>query len=185
MQSHIKTTRLKLALVSAFAMAAVAASAPSYSSTATGTASATVIRPITITKVNDLSFGTFAPDTAASSVTIATDGSRTKTGSAFLVPSAVGGAGRFNVSGQTSTTYAITYAPLTTVTSGVSDSMNISLFSEAAPSATTSGTLLPTGTLSSADPGIQSLYIGGTLTVAANQVPGTYSGAVGITVDYN
>jgi spore coat protein U-like protein len=45
----------------------------------------------------------------------------------------------------------------------------------------TSGTV-SSGTLTG---GTQTIFVGGSLTVAANQAPGTYSGTVTATVDYN
>jgi hypothetical protein len=44
-------------------------------------------------------------------------------------------------------------------------------------------TTVTSGTLSAG--GTQSLFLGGTLAVAANQVAGAYSGAISATVDYN
>ena len=40
-----------------------------------------------------------------------------------------------------------------------------------------------TGTLTAG--GTQSIFVGGTLTVSATQVAGTYTGAVTLTVEYN
>ncbi len=60
--------------------------------------------------------------------------------------------------------------------------MALAKFSDLSGANATSGEVT-TGTLDGA--GTQSLFVGGTLTVAAAQVPGVYTGTVIATVEYN
>src|SRR5438270_11252533 len=65
--------RRGIGLTSAAALATLAIAAPAFAqNTATGTASAsvTVVRPITITKNTDLSFGRVVPDAAAAGTVV-------------------------------------------------------------------------------------------------------------------
>ncbi|MCG2586471.1 DUF4402 domain-containing protein [Massilia sp. TS11] len=164
---HTKT------FIRAIALAALAAgfshSASAASATASGTA--TVIAPMTITKTNDLRFGAFAPTTSAGTVTIATGGARTGSNVSLSSLNA-GGAASFNVTGDTTATYAITL-PTTATLSGPGTAMTISSFTS-----NPSGT----GTLSA---GAGTISVGGTLAVGASQTAGSYSGSFSVTVDYN
>ena len=171
-----------LQYVSHAALAAVLVSSAGGASAVTATASATVIVPIAITKGADLSFGKFAPG-AGGTITVNTSGVRSVSG---VILSSVGSspsAARFDVTGDNNATYAITLTPPTDLISG-SDTMAFTGFSEvgSAPTGITSGNAA-TGTLSGA--GAQSIYIGGTLTVASNQATGSYSGTITCTVEYN
>ncbi len=174
---------LKLALRSALALGAVAVSVPTFAAnSATVNASATVVLPIALAKATDLAFGKFAPDTATSTVTVFTDGSRSKTGSAFLLASAPGAASRLNVTGEVSTAYTVTYTPSATVISG-GNNMNITFFSTNAPDNTTATGMFTAGNLGLGS--AESIYIGATLAVGANQAPGTYAGTIAVSVDYD
>jgi spore coat protein U-like protein len=179
-KSIVAVRPFKLALLASIALAAAGATAPAFAASTTATASATVIVPIAIAKATDLSFGKFAAGTSAGSVTIKTDGTRTVTG-----VTATGGtlsAASFNISGEPSATYAIdTSATTANLTSG-SDTLSLALVSDFTAGGASSGTQA-TGTLSGT--GTQTLYVGGTLTVGANQANGSYSGSVSVAVAYN
>ncbi|MCG2586470.1 DUF4402 domain-containing protein [Massilia sp. TS11] len=156
-------------ILSAACLLALSSLAQAASTTANGTA--TVIAPMTITKTNDLRFGSFAPSTAAGTVTIATNGSRS--GSNVSLSSLnTGGAAAFSVTGSGNATYAITL-PATASLSGPGTAMTISSFTS-----NPSGS----GTLSA---GSGSISVGGTLAVGASQAAGAYTGSFSVSVDYN
>lgn len=182
--STIKHRTLKLTLV-AFACGAAVVSAPSgASNTASAVASGTVIAPISVTKIADLSFGKFAPG-AGGTVTISNSGARTYAG---IIPSTIGStlsAAQFTVTGDPDATYSISHGglPVLTNTTGVGgETMTLTKTSDLTGANVTAG-VVSAGTLTAG--GTQTIFVGGTLTVAANQVPGAYTGTVDVTVEYN
>ena len=151
--------------------------------TETANATATIISPISISKVTDLEFGNVAVSTGGGTVVMnATTGIRTVTGDCTL-PATPGTVSRaqFTVGGESGYTYSITLpAGATTIGDGVASTMTVTPW-------TSSPT--PTGTLTG---GTQTLYVGATLNVGATQTPGTYSatasngsGEFSVTVNYN
>lgn len=143
-----------------------------------------MIAPITVSKSADLSFGKFAPGVGGS-VTISNSGVRSSSG---IIPSTIGStltAARFTVSGDPAATYSIsqTVSPALTNTTGVgAETMALATSSDLIGANVTSGNV-STGLLSGG--GTQTIFVGGTLTVGANQVPGVYAGTVDVTVEYN
>jgi len=145
----------------------------------TATATGTIISPIAIAKNVDMNFGNIVAGAAIGTVVLTPAGVRSKTGGAFL-PSTLPGtvtAASFTVTGATGYTYAITLpGAATTVTSG-GNTMTVDTW-------TSTPTVALGGSLAG---GTQTLTVGGTLHVGANQVAGTYvSGtAFTVTVAYN
>lgn len=136
--------------------------------TANGTANATVLTPIAITAGNTLEFGAFTG--AAGTVTVSTAGARSATGSVVLAPtSGTVRQGTFSVTGSGNSTFAITYPSAFNITSGA-NTMSVTVSGPA------------TGTLAS---GSATINVGGTVTVAANQAAGSYTGTYTMTVEYN
>jgi spore coat protein U-like protein len=180
-----KQNSLKIALVSVLALGATAFSGgASAANNASATATATVVAPIAITKATDLSFGSFYPGATSGTVNVNTNNARTVTGG---VQTASGGAAataaKFDVVGGGTSTYTIAYSTgvtLTSVTPGTTP-MALTQVSDltGAGGATT---LAATGALTG---GTQSIYIGGSLAVAADQVAGVYTGTITATVAYN
>ena len=183
-QFNFKSRTLKLALISAFAFGAATVGGISAAAEATATASGTVIVPIAIAKTVDLSFGKFAPG-AGGTITVSTSGDRTSSG---VIMSAIGSsptAAKFDVTGDADATYSIAHSgtAVLTNTTGVGDeTMTLTKFSDLTAGDATTGNVA-SGTLSAG--GAQSIYVGGTLTVGAAQVPGVYTGTVIATVEYN
>ncbi|WP_395327933.1 DUF4402 domain-containing protein [Novosphingobium sp. BL-8H] len=163
----------KLALVSALAVAAASPlfAGSALAATAQGTATATVIAPITLTHTSGaaLAFGSFTAGTGGT-VAVNSAGVGSKTGGVVLVAGSTNTADAFTVGGDASRAFTIATTG-STVTSG-SNSMS---FTTAASSTT--------GSLSSS--GAASFTVGGTLTVAANQAAGSYTGSYDATVTYN
>jgi hypothetical protein len=171
---------LKLALT-VFAVCAGTLSDHGVAAVGSASASGTVIAPIGVTKTADLSFGTFATGTGGS-ITISTSGVRTVSG---VVPSSDGSAmsaATFVISGDKGATFSISHGGTSALarTSG-SETMVLTKFSDLTAGNTTTGTVA-SGTLTT---GTQSIHIGGTLNVAANQAPGAYTGQLTVTVEYN
>jgi hypothetical protein len=185
MTTNFKHPRLtgKLALMAAAAAVGACLSVPVQAAQATASASGTVVTPIAITVANNLVFGSFAPG-AGGTVTVSTSGARAASGP-VLMAAATPSAARFNITGEASTTYSITHSGTAVLTNTVGvggETMALAKFSDLTAGNATSGTV-SAGTLDGA--GAQSLYVGGTLTVGAAQVPGIYVGTVIATVEYN
>jgi spore coat protein U-like protein len=177
-----KQHSLKLALI-AFALgAATVSGGASAANNATATATGTVVTPVSILKSVDLAFGSFYPSATSGTVDVNTNGARTVSGG--VTASGVGGtpaAAKFDVTGQNSATYTIAYATGVTLT-GPGAPMALTQVSDLT-GAGGAATLVATGALSGS--GTQSIYIGGSLAVAANQVSGSYTGTISATVNYN
>lgn len=178
MTKQLRFTSNRLALA-ALALAATAAAGSVHAAVATATSTSTVITPINISKTVDLSFGSFAPGASPGTVTVSPNSTRAVSGGVV----AAGGtstAAQFNVTGESGLGYSITLGGSASLTSG-SDSMAFTSISDLSASANTSGNVT-TGTLTA---GAQTIYVGGVLSVAANQAAGTYTGTVSATVEYN
>lgn len=173
--------RQAAAVAAAFAICFPAAAADN----ATATATAEVLTPIAVAKTTDLVFGNLVPGNGV--VTLSTTSVRTKDGSTgFSSSGAAAAAGSFTVTGTGANTFAIDYTgSSTTLVNGV-ETMAIDWITEAvATTATgknTTGTNATTGTLSG---GSARIFAGGALTVGAEQVSGTYTGSLKVTVAYN
>ncbi|MDO8699104.1 MAG: DUF4402 domain-containing protein [Rhodoferax sp.] len=180
--ASFKHSALKAALASALVLGGAGFGVNAYAAVATSTATSTVIAPIGITAPVVLSFGKFAPG-AGGSVTISNSGARTSSGVILSSTSSVQTAARFDVTGEGSSTYAITHSGVTVLsdTATTPNTMALAKTSDLTGANVTTGNVA-TGTLTS---GVQSIYVGGTLTVGATQVAGTYTGAVTVTVEYN
>ena len=168
----------------ALTIGAIAASAglyaPAYAADMSGTVNAAVVRPNTLIKTDDLDFGTMISGPTGGTVSInAVTGARTTTGGVTPVGAGTqraifqgtGGLLLITVSGDTS---------VTLTRAGGGGTMTASLVRAASTSGggitLLGSTLLPSG--------VQTYYIGGTLTVPANQAAGDYSGTFTLTVNY-
>lgn len=175
---------IPLSLASALTALVIASNV--HAAGATSVATATSISPIAVAASQVLSFGRFVPAVGATTLTISNSGVRTGTGAIILSNTqAAYSAARFDVSGEANATYSITHsgaAVLTAVAPAAGATMALTKTSDfSASNATT--TNVAAGTLGAT--GLQSIYVGGTIAVAASQAPGTYTGDVTITVEYN
>ncbi|HEX2969484.1 MAG TPA: DUF4402 domain-containing protein [Bacteroidales bacterium] len=147
---------------------------------ATAIASATIVTPITIVHVSDLSFGNVVPSaTTAGTVDVAPDGTPSYTDvTATALPAATATitAASFNVSGTPAATYDITLPVADVTLTGPAGTMIANTFvSDPSGTGTLDGT---TGT--------QTLNVGATLHVGVAQAAGTYTSApFTVTVNYN
>jgi hypothetical protein len=160
---------LRLALV-VLASLSGAASAQAQND-ASATVTATVQQPITVTKNNDLSFGSVFPGIDKSIAVTA------------------GGAAKFTVAGQASTPVNLTFTIPGTITSGGN---NLTLASwtghHATTDVTTGGTTFtPSPSATSATlsgTGALFVYVGATAQPTSTQAAGSYSGSMTMTVVY-
>ncbi|APG62100.1 hypothetical protein LPB140_03945 [Sphingorhabdus lutea] len=164
------------------ALIASFASMPAMADTQTGDSSAVIVRPLSFIKVNDLDFGAIIPATTAGTVTIAPDGTRSKTGNVVLVgnthqPASFTGQGTFNQRvdisvGANSFFINGPGAPMRVRTITVGSTPTAIL------------TTTPLRFRISAISGIFLFPVGATLEVGANQTPGKYTGTWNITLNY-
>ncbi len=143
-------------------------------------ASATIVIPISISKINDMNFGEIAVISSASgTVIIDPSGSISSGGSGgvtlILTTGSVSSAS-FNVTGAAGYTYNITLPTGSIPVSSGSNTMDLSSFT---------CSVSPLGLLSTG--GTQLLTVGATLNVPAGQAVGTYStsSSMPLTVNYN
>ena len=156
----------KIALLGAAALALVSTGA--NAATVSATAEVKILAPVTLTQTTGLDFGVVAAAATAGTVVL-TPASNTRVCSVGLTCVGTAARGAFAVVGTSGYTVAITVAPSTTLT-GAGAPMALTLV----PSATTVATTgLP-----------QTFFVGGTLTVGAAQVAGTYTGTYNVSADY-
>ena len=146
--------------------------------TGTATAFAEIIAPIAITWVADMNFGSIVPS-AGGTVALPASATPTRvaTGPTLGDPDDVASA-QFTVTGEPGKTYAITLPGNGEVEldgPALSDPMTVTAFISSPTVAV--GGLLTAGT--------QTLYVGATLNVAADQAAGVYDGDFDVTVTYN
>ncbi|HXW96074.1 MAG TPA: DUF4402 domain-containing protein [Gemmatimonadales bacterium] len=161
------TTRVSAALAAIFSLTAAAAQAQSASISAT----ATVYQAMTVTGARTLDFGNVFPGVSkAIAVTAATSG-------------------QFSLTGQSSANVNLTFTLPTNLTSGANN-LPIGTWTGCTnPTNSTAGCTAFTPSASataSAFSGTGALWVwvGGTVTPAANQAAGTYTGTVQLTAAY-
>jgi hypothetical protein len=180
MNKHVRFTSNGLKLAAVALALCSAGSAMAAPTTATANSTSTVITPISITQKADLAFGKFIAGSGGT-VTVSTSGVRTNTGVTLIASTTT--AAKFDVSGEKNATYAITIPTSVTLTGGSgTDTMSFAPVNDLTAGGAVTGTV-PSGALDGS--GKQSIYVGGVLTVAANQVSGDYSGALNVGVEYN
>ena len=152
------------------------AQAQQNNSSTTANANTTVIQAISISRTAHMNFGSVVAGGSLGTVVLPASASPTRsaTGGTTLGSATVVSAAIFAISGEPNNTYAITLpsSPVT-ITDGTNN-MTVSNFTSSPGG---------TGTLNGS--GLETVYVGGTLNVAANQVSGIYSGSFSVTVTYN
>lgn len=142
------------------------------------TAQATIVQPINLSKVRDLSFGIISPGETSGTVVIAPTAASTRiaSGGATLPPgSGTVHSAIFIASGANGSTYSITLPSAAITLSDGTNLMTVDNF-----------TSVPSGS-GSFTPGSQTIYVGATLNVNANQEAGDYESTQDfeVTVNYN
>ena len=170
-------------LVPLFALVATVSTSAMAQSTATeaADAKATIIKPISIAKTADLSFGKVVP-AAAGTVSLSTSAERGVTGGTTIMSTQTGTvtAAAFTVTGEALATYTVTLPANDSVSMNGPGGATMAVNSFTSSVATSAGAGLLTS-------GTQELKVGATLSVgtAAAQTAGDYTGSFNVTVAYN
>ena len=162
----------KWILAAVMAAAAVPAAAAPVSPNQNATGEALILVPLSLTKIDDLSFGTVVSSPVAGTVTIAADGSgRTVGGGVTEVASDPGFRALFAGAGSPDQLVNFTLTPPTTLDDGAGNSIPVTLALEV-PNVTIDAT--------------RAFYIGvgGTLDIAVDQPDGTYSAIFNLAAEY-
>lgn len=142
-------------------------------SEATAAASATLLTPLSITKDKDLNFGNIASSNEAGTAVLTTGGVVSSTGGVAILDGVTPpAAAKFTVVGASSETYSM-QAPASIVLTSGSTNLNLSLVYDKAAS----GNLLTGGS--------SVILVGGTLSIPANTVAGTYTNPSGLKITVN
>lgn len=156
-------------------LAAAPAAAVPISATPEAPARALLLIPLTLTKVQDLHFGSIVPSGAPGTVTIdAATGNRTGSPEVTLLPSDVGQKGYFAGAGSPNQQVIMALTPATTLTDGLGNNISVLSMSLDGP---------VTRTINPVD---NTFYVGvgGVLQIDADQPEGLYSATYDLTADY-
>ena len=170
---HLRNFRIGRALLTTLVVS-LAAPVPAYATTITANVSATITGGISGNASTGLSFGDVSPGISPGSVTVDLSGFRTSIGGVTLGMSMPGNPAIFQVTGTPSRTYSISAPIALYLVDGAGHNMRVDNFTSN-PSG--SGGLLDAG-------GSQTLTVGGTLHVDANQPGGNYFGVLAMTIVY-
>jgi hypothetical protein len=171
----VKVDHRNIHSAGALALAAISSPAVAAPVPATVDASgkATLLVPLTITKIADLDFGTVITSSSNGTISVPADGSApTLTGGVTALASPAPSRAQFAGAGSPNEQVSLFLAPPATITDGAGHSMPISMNLEA-----TSVTIDSTRAFF--------VGVGGTVTVGANQAEGLYSGTFTVLAQYN
>jgi hypothetical protein len=168
----VVTRKILVAAAMAAAIPLPAQAAPIAAAT-DASGKALILIPLTLTKVDNLDFGTVVSSSANGTVTIPPDGGvRTTSGGVTPGASDAGARAMFAGAGSFGEQVGIFLSPPATITDGFGHSLPISLNLEASTVTIDSTRAFFVG-------------VGGTVNVAANQADGVYSGTFLILAQYN
>ena len=164
----------KFVIAATMAAVSMTAAPASAANSASGHGKVLLLLPLTLTKVDDLSFGTIVSSAVAGTVTInAKTGARTHAGGVTEVPSDPGQRGLFAWAATPSqpVDFDITYP--STLDDGAGHSVQVAvLFLQNSSTITNASGIAQTG-------------VGGSILIAANQAAGTYTNTFQVTANYN
>ncbi len=163
-----------IAAMAAASFAAPAAAAP-VAATNNASGRAVLLIPLTLTKIDDLDFGTMISAGSSGTVSLnATTGNRLFAGGVTGVSSAAGHRAYFGGGGSPSQQVIVTVTPPATLDNAAGDQITVLAL-------TTDG-----GPIRSIDPATRSFFIGvgGILMLSANQPDGDYSATFQVTAQY-
>lgn len=136
---------------------------------------ALILVPLTLTKVQDIHFGTIVPSTTTAGwVKIdAVSGARTASAGITLIPTDIGQRGRFAGAGTPNQQVILSLTPPTDLTNPAGDTLTVLTMSLDGP---TTRTIAANHSFF--------VGVGGIIFVAANQAEGLYSATYDLTADY-
>ena len=172
----MKTTILKFFTLSAAIFAFSNISFGQDTSTAAANAGANIITPISIVKVTDINFGDLVPSTEESVIVKMEQDGTISSAAQYYLSTGTRTAASFKISGEADHTYKIN-CPTTIALEGPGDDMTLTFNSSWA-------SLAIDGTPLTLTDGTQTLNLGGSLALAANQTAGAYSAEFNVTVAY-
>lgn len=147
---------------------------PLQAATETATVTAEIISTISLVNQADMVFGQISSSFAPGRVELSPDGARLGSGGVGINSSVPGGPAVFDVRGNPNAVFAITLPASVVMTAPSGNTLLVDRF-----------TSLPAGNGLTDAGGQQTLSVGATLNVGNNQVVGSYSGQMAVTVDYN
>ena len=162
----------KLSLAALIVMMAYASSTLALSTQNDG--SANIVAPLNIFKIRDLQFGDIAPSlTQAGTVQVGAWSNQTCSAALTCFSTSPVTNTKYRVEGAADAVYTISVPSDVTLNgSGTASGENMS------------ATLAPQKSTGTLDSGVDLFWIGGTLSVGANQAVGDYSGTFTVTVEY-
>ena len=139
------------------------------------TARAVIRAPLTLTKIDDLSFGTVVPSALSGAVSIdAASGARTAIGGVTGVPSDVGGRAYFRTAGSANQQVIVTFTQPLALTSLAGDTVPVlALTLDGSPVRTVNPTT-----------GDFHFGVGGIILIGSNQPEGVYTATFDVTATY-
>ena len=141
------------------------------SDNANANANARIIKPVRVTTQADMDFGDVLTSAASGTVVLATDGSVSGNGGAYVFDNTNAQAAAFRVTGERFEAYNVTLPTSVTLTEVGGGSMSLTSFSH-----NSLGVL--------ANNGQEDFNVGATLNVSADQAQGDYTGSFTVSVDY-
>ena len=160
----------RLSVLLAAALATFAISAPASAANISAVTAVNVVKPVTLTKLQDMDFGTLTFSSFTGTRTIALSRLGVMTCAADIVCSGIGKQARFNVTGVKQLTILLTYSG-GTLTNG-SDSIPFTANGPSTMSLTNSGS-----------PGTD-FDVGGSLDISPTLAGGVYTGTMTVTAEY-
>ena len=164
---------MTLAALGATLMAAAPAQAVPATTNSAGRA--LILVPLTLTKIDDLDFGTVVPSSVSGVVTInATSGARTFAGGVTGIPSLSGNRAYFGGAGAASQQVIVTIASPAQLTSLAGDTVDVL------------GMTMDGAATRTIDATTRAFFVGvgGTLLIGADQPEGDYSAGFSVTANY-
>jgi len=167
----------KILIAGAMTAAAVPmpANAAPIAATTDASGKALILIPLTLTKIQDLDFGSIIPSSASGFVTInATTGARSVAGGVTGVPGDAGFRAYFGGAGTPNEQVIVAISPPVELTSAAGDTIPVM------------GLTLDGSPIRSIDPVSRTFFVGvgGTLQIAANQPEGDYNAQFWVTAIY-
>jgi hypothetical protein len=163
-------------------IAVCAAVSPVYANQKVADAQIAIVRPLEFIKVENLDFGKVIRASTAGTVSIAPDGTRTKTGNVILIGTGFQPA-RFAGMGTNNQRVDISLGTASIFVTGPGAPMRVHTFVMGSTPTAILTTTPQRFRINSAT-GIFNFPVGATLDVGANQTPGTYNGTWTITLNY-